>query len=147
MADPSVTLFGPLDTVLGGQMEFVLLALAVVNIGTRMVQHRSNVRQAEDDGPEALSRHPLHVASNVVLVLAAFYYTTLHQHAGIVVSALVVGLFITDFFEFESRKVEARQGWNLERPKGAMAASLLALLYVGYLAVFYLVEPIWSAVV
>jgi len=147
MAAPSVTLFGPLDTVLGGQIEYVLLALAVVNIGTRAFQHRRNVQQAAEGGAEAVSRHPVHVLSNVALVLATFYYTTLHQHGGLVASALVVGLFITDFFEFEARKVEARRGIDLERPKGAIAASLLALTYVAYQALFFVVEPVWSAVI
>ena len=144
MAGPSVTFFGPLDTVLGGQMEFILLALAVVNLVTRVVQHRSHVQQAEEEGAEAVSRHPAHVASNILLLLAAFYYTTLHQHSGIVTSALVVGVFLTDFFEFEARKVEARRGIALERPKGAIAASVLALTYVSYLALFFLIEGVWA---
>lgn len=147
MAAPSVTLFGPLDTVLGGQIAYVLLALAVVNIGTRMYQHRKHVKQAEEGGAEAVSRSPIHVASNLALVLASFYYLTLHHHAGIVTSALVVGLFLTDFFEFEARKVEARRGIPIERPKGAIAASILALMYVSYQTLFFLVEPIWSAVI
>ncbi|MFD1589239.1 hypothetical protein ACFR9U_19855 [Halorientalis brevis] len=147
MAAPSVTLFGPLDTVLGGQIEYVLLALAVVNIGTRAYQHRKHVKQADEGGAEAVSRSPLHVASNLALVLAAFYYTTLHYHGGMVASALVVGLFLTDFFEFESRKVEARRGIPIERPKGAIAASILALMYVSYQSLFFLIKPIWSAII
>ncbi|WP_136716072.1 DUF7313 family protein [Halorientalis salina] len=146
MAAPSVTLFGPLDTVLGGQIEYVLLALAVVNIGTRAFQHRKNVQQAQD-GADAVSRHPVHVLSNVALVLATLYYTTLHQHGGLVASALIVGLFITDFFEFEARKVEARRGIDLERPKGAIAASVLVLMYVSYQALFFVIKPYWSAVI
>jgi hypothetical protein len=146
MAAPSVTFFGPLDTVLGPYMGYVLLALAVVNIATRAFQHRQHVKQAEE-GAEALSRQPIHVASNVLLVLASFYYVSLHQHSGIVASSLIVGLFITDFFEFEARKVEARRGIDLERPKGAIAASAFVLMYVAYITLFFIVKPIWSSIV
>jgi len=143
---PSVTLFGPLDTVLGGSMEPILLVLAVVNLVTRGLGHRRHVKQAEE-GAEAIGRHPAHVASSILLVLAAFYYTTLAAHSGIVVSVLVVGMFIADFFELEARRVEARRGIEIERPKGAIGASVFVLLYTGYLALFFLIEPIWSAVV
>jgi len=146
MAAPSVTFFGPLDTVLGPYMGYIVLALAVVNIGTRALAHRSHVKQAEE-GADAISRHPIHVASNVLLVLAAFYYLTLHHHSGVVAASLIAGLFITDFFEFEARKVEARRGIDLERPKGAIAASVLVLVYVSYITLFFIVKPIWSAIV
>ncbi|MFB6164928.1 MAG: hypothetical protein ABEJ31_07200 [Haloarculaceae archaeon] len=145
--EPSVTLFGPLDRLLAGWMGWVLLALVVLNMLTRSLAHRRHVSQAEAGGGEAVNRYAPHVAANVLLVLAAFYYLTLHHHAGIVVSVLVVGLFLTDFFEFEARKVEARRGVDLERPKGAIAASILVLLYVGYLSVFFIIKPFWSAVV
>jgi hypothetical protein len=146
MAAPSVTFFGPLDTVLGPYMGYVVLVLAVANIGTRALAHRSHVKQAEE-GAEAVSRHPLHTASNVLLMLAAFYYLTLNHHSGVVASSLIVGMFITDFFEFEARKVEARRGIDLERPKGAIAASVLVLMYVSYITLFFIVKPIWSAIV
>jgi len=127
-------------------MGYVLLILAVVNIGTRAFQHRKHVTQAED-GAEELTRHPVHVASNVLLVLASFYYVSLNQHSGIVASTLIVGLFLTDFFEFEARKVEARRGIELERPKGAIAASALVLMYVAYITLFFIVAPVWNSVV
>jgi hypothetical protein len=146
MAAPSVTFFGPLDTVLGPYMGYVVLALAVVNIATRALAHRRHVAQV-DDGADELSRHPAHVASNVLLVLASFYYLTLNHHSGVVAATLIVGLFITDFFEFEARKVEARRGIDLERPKGAIAASVLVLMYVAYITLFFIVKPIWSAIV
>jgi hypothetical protein len=34
-----------------------------------------------------------------------------------------------------------------ERPKSAVAASLLALLYAGFQSVFVFVQPVWNAVV
>jgi hypothetical protein len=147
MAAPSVTFFGPLDTVLGPYMGYVVLALAVVNIATRALAHRSHVSQVEEGGADELRRHPAHVASNVLLVLASFYYLTLHHHSGVVAATLIAGLFITDFFEFEARKVEARRGIDLERPKGAIAASVLVLMYVSYVTLFFIVKPIWSAIV
>ncbi|MFB6083892.1 MAG: hypothetical protein ABEJ94_06585 [Halorientalis sp.] len=145
--EPSVTLFGPLDTIVGPHMEFVLLALAIINIVTRAFTYRQHVKQAEEGGAEAISRNPIHAASNVLFVLAAFYYATLHHHSGIVTSALVVGVFLADFFEFEARKVEARRGIDIERPKGAIGASLLALAYIAYLSVYFLVDGIVGSVI
>jgi hypothetical protein len=87
------------------------------------------------------------VATNFLLVVGAFYYLTVDRHAGLIVSLLVVSLFLTDFFEFEARKVEARQGLEIDRPWSAIGASSVALLYVAYQALFFLVKPYWSAVV
>jgi len=142
-----VELLGPLDAALGGVMEFVLLALVLVNMVTRGLAHASCARAYESGGAEAIERYVPHEVSNVALVLAAFYYLTLHHHSGMVASMLVVGLFITDFFEFEARKVEARREIGLGRPKSAIAASVLVLLYVAYVSLFFVVEPVWSAVV
>jgi hypothetical protein len=142
----SVTLFPGLDAALGGVIEYVILALVVVNIGTRLFAHRQHKAQA-DEGAEAMGRSIVHEVSNVVLVLVSLYYLTLHHHGGMVMSVLVLGLFLTDFFEFEARKVEARRGIEIERPKGAIAASLLALAYAAFQSVFFIVEPIWTSIV
>jgi hypothetical protein len=148
MADPtSVTFFGPLDAVVGPWMEYLLLVLAVATLLTRKVEHDAHQRQAEDGDDDALSRHPLHVFTLWGLVLASLYYTTLHLHAGVVLTTLVVGVFLADFFEFEARKVELREGHSLERPTSAVVLSLVALLYASYLSLFFLVEPYWSAIV
>lgn len=151
MAAPAYQLPGPLgvlDSVIGATatIEYILLGLLLFNIITRALAHRRHVNEAAE-GVDELSRHPVHVASNTLLLLASFYYTTLHQHAGIVATSLVLGIFITDFFEFEARNVELRRGIDLEPPKGAIAASLLALLYIGYLSTFQFIEPFWTAVV
>ncbi|MFB6143644.1 MAG: hypothetical protein ABEJ30_09930 [Halorientalis sp.] len=145
--EPSVTLLGPLDAVVAPYIEWLLLALAVVNVGTRVLAHRRHVAQAADGGADAVSRFLPHEVANVLLVLAAFYYTTLHPHAGIVMSVLVLGVFVSDFFEFESRRVEARRDIGLERPKAGIAASGLVLLYAGYHTVFSLIKPFWTAIV
>jgi len=151
---PSVTLFGPLDAIMGNTapggalvIEYVLLALVVVNLLTRQLAHRKHNAQYEEGGSEAISRHPIHVASNIVLLLTSFYYMTLHHHGGLVMSVLVLGVLITDFFEFESRKVEARRDLDLERPKGSLVAVALVLLYAAYQSLFWVIEGPWSAIV
>lgn len=139
----SYELFGPVDSVLGSEItgeilviEVVLLGLVLANMVTRMLSHRRHTAQAEDGGAEAITRHPLHVVTNVVLLLGAFYYLTLAHHAGMVASVIVIGVVLTDIFEFESRKVEARRDLDLDRPKAAVAGSLLALVYIGYVTFF-----------
>ena len=142
-----LALFGPVDALLQPIIEYVLLALVLLNMITRMVAYRSNVEQADEDGADALSRSPVHELSTVLLVLASFYFMTVHYHAGMVLSALVVGLFITDFFEFEARRVEAEEERPLDRPKAALAASVLVLLYAGYQAIFFVIQPLWDSIV
>lgn len=144
---PSVSLFGPLDALLGNNVVYLLFVLAVANVVTRALAHRRHVSQATNGGADAMSRFFPHVISNVLLVLASFYYLTLHHHGGIVTSILVLGLFLTDFFEFEARKVEAREDLPLERPSGAIVASLIVLLYAAYLSLFFVIAPIWFQIV
>ncbi|MFB6104895.1 MAG: hypothetical protein ABEJ57_07440 [Halobacteriaceae archaeon] len=146
MTEPSVTLFGPLDTIVGPYIEYLLLALVLLNLGTRLIAHNAYRTQAAD-GADAVSRHPLHLASTWALVLASLYYMTLHHHPGLVLSTMVVGLFITDFFEFEARKVEAREDLPIERPKSSLLVSTLVLLYTAYVSVFFLIENYWNAVI
>lgn len=149
MSDPAYKVFGPLDGALGGAetVAYVLLALVILNMITRIVAHRRIVKTAREEGADAISRHPIHAASNVLLLVVSFYYTSLDQHTGIVATSLVFGVVITDFFEFESRKVDARRDIGIELPKGSIAASLLALTYVGYLSLFEFVAPLWNAIV
>ncbi|WP_276271291.1 DUF7313 family protein [Haloarcula litorea] len=151
---PSVTLFGPLDTILGSTapggvllVEYVLFALVLANFATRALAHRNHVSEYEDGGAESVSRYLPHEAMNVLLVVVSFFYTTLAQHGGMVMSTLVLGLVITDFFEFESRKVEARRDLDLERPKGSLVAAVVVFLYAGFQALFWVIEAPWSAVV
>lgn len=146
MADLSFTLFGPLDTLLAPYIEYALLAMILLNFVSRRVAHSAHKRQA-DDGADALSRHPFHVFTSWGLVLLSFYYLTLHVHAGVVLSALVLGTFLADFFEFEARRVEVREGRRLEMPKGATVAATLTFLYIGYLSLFFLIKPFWTQVV
>ena len=124
----------------------VVLALVVVNMLTRIRAHSVHADQVAD-GADELSRYLPHSLSTIALVLTSFVFLLIEPHGGMVMSVLVVGLFVTDFFEFESRQVEARNGMTFERPKGAVAASLLALLYAGYQSLFIFVQPVWNAIV
>ncbi|PSQ11553.1 hypothetical protein BRC93_05075 [Halobacteriales archaeon QS_5_70_15] len=145
--EPFVSLFGPIDTILAPVIEYLLLGLLVVNMVGRGIEYSQHVSQAAEGDAEAIERNALRVGTNFLLIVGSFYYLTVHHHGGLVFSILVLGLFITDLFEFESRKVEGRRGIEVERPKGAIAASFLALLYIGYQSLFFLVAPFWNAVV
>jgi len=143
-----LSLLGPVDTIFADIIEYVVFALVLVNMGTRWWAYRDYRKQAQsDDHDEELSRNWVHEASNVALVLGSFYLLSLHHHAGIVLSTLVLGLFLTDFFEFEAKEVELRTDEELSSPKGAMTASFVVLLYAGYLSLFFVVEPFWNAIV
>ena len=146
-----LSLFGPIDTVLGSGdhplILYVLLLLAIANVVTRAIAHRSNVTDARDRGADAIGQHRAHVASTVLLILASFYLMTVELHAGVVLSVLVVGMFVTDLFELEALRVEARNDRSLSRPNGAIAASVVVLLYTAYLSVFFVIAPVWNAIV
>ena len=141
-----LSLLGPVDA-LEPVAGYLVLALVLVNMGTRWLAFRNYRNQANDDDREEISRWIPHELTNLALVLASFYYLTLHHHAGIVLSTLVLGLFITDFFEVEARSVELRRDVPLDRPKAAMAASFVVFLYAAYITVFFLVEDYWGAIV
>jgi hypothetical protein len=140
-----LALSGPLG-VLAPFIEEILLVLALANVATRQVAHFRHRRQAEE-GAEEMSRHLGHEATNVLLVLASFYMLLVHYHGGFVMSMLVLGLVVTDFFEFEARKVEARTDRPIELPKGALVASVLVVGYAAFQALWVFVEVYWKAVV
>ena len=145
-----LSLFGPVDAVLGSGdpplIVYVLVVLALLNVLTRAISHRSNVKQARD-GADAIEQHPAHIATTILLILGSFYLGTVELHSGMVLSVLVVGMFVTDFFELEARRVEARNDRAIGRPNGAIAASVLVVLYAAYLSVFFVVAPLWNAIV
>lgn len=146
-------LLGPLDVlateVVGGVtiIEFILLGLVVVNLAARAFAHQTYVRTAREEGVDAMTRSPFLEVMNVLIVLGGFYYITVHLHGGIVFTVLALGLLVTDFFEFEARVVEARTEIPLERPKGALVASSLVFLYIAYQSLFFIIRPLWEAVV
>lgn len=145
--DAFASLFGVVDAVLRPYVGFVILALVLVNMGARAFEYRSIVKQARDGGVDAVSRNAVRVATNFLLVVLSFYFATVEFHAGTVLSVLVVGMVLTDLFEFESRLVEIRQEFTLDRPKAAIAASVLVLMYIGYITLFQYIKPFWSQVV
>jgi hypothetical protein len=126
-------------------LAYVVLALVLANLVTRLLAHRSHVAQVDRD--ETPTRYLPHVASSVALLLASLAYLVAAPHGGMVLSVLVVATLLADLFEFESRQVEARNGLPVERPKSALTGSLLVLLYAGYQSVFFVVQPVWSALV
>ena len=140
-------MFGPIDALSRSQVEFLLLGLVIATFVTRLLAHRSHVSQARDGGAEAMTRYLPHEVASAVLILGSFYYTTIEHHGGIVLSMLVLGTFLTDFFEFESRKVEARKDEGLERPKAAVIGSLFVFAYAAYQSLFFVVEPLWNGIV
>ncbi|WP_255196773.1 DUF7313 family protein [Halorarius litoreus] len=145
--EPFVSLFGPIDAILAPYIAYVLLALLLVNMFARVLEFRQHQQQAESGDWKNLTRHPLRVGTNFLLVVGSFYYLTVHQHGGLVFAALFLGVFVTDLFEFESRQVEVRRGVDLDRPKGAIAASVLALLYISYQTLFFIIAPVWNGIV
>lgn len=138
---------GALEAV-SGVLPFVVLAVVLANLLTRALAQRSYVGGADEgEDDEAVSRYLPHEATNVLLVLLAFAMTVVQPHGGLVLATLVVGLFVSDFFEFEARRVEARNGMEVEKPKSAIFASALVFAYAAFQALFFLVAPYWGQVV
>lgn len=124
----------------------VVLAFVLLNMLTRVRAHGVQKREAED-GAETLSRYLPHTVTTVGLILSSFAFLVVHPHGGMVMTVLVVGMFLADFFEFESRQVEARNDLEFERPKSAVVASVVLLLYACFQSLFFLIKPIWSAII
>jgi hypothetical protein len=140
----------PLDPLVAvaDVVPYAVLALVVLNMVTRLLAHRTHVRQAEEgDDDELVSRYLPHTATTVLLILSSFAFLIVAPHGGMVTAVLVMGLFLADFFEFEARKVEARNEMPVERPKASVAASVLLLLYAAYQSLFFLVAPFWNSVI
>jgi hypothetical protein len=129
-------------------LKYVILGLVLLYMGTLFVSHRKHVKQAEDgDDDEEISRFLPHTVTTVLLILASFALLVLEPHAGMVMSVLVLGVFIADFFEHEARRVEARTNKELERPKAALGASVVALLYAVYQSLFFVIAPVWNSII
>lgn len=131
---------------LGPYIPHVALVLVLVNLFTRLRAHGVHARQVEE-GAEDLDRYVPHTLSSMALVLTSFAFLIVEPHGGMVLSVLVIAMFLADVFEFEARRVEARNDMTFERPKGAIAAWVFVLLYAGFQSLFVFVEPVWSAIV
>ncbi|MFB6220440.1 MAG: hypothetical protein ABEH90_03290 [Halolamina sp.] len=136
---------GALESV-AGALPYAILVLLLATFVTRRQAH-SNHKEAAREDPEALERYTPHIAVSMLLVLGCFLYMIVHPHGGMVLSVLVLGMVVSDFFEFEARLVEARNGMELEAPKSAIVASLVALLYALYQSLFWVIKGPWEAVV
>ncbi|MEF8827237.1 MAG: hypothetical protein V5A27_13000 [Halapricum sp.] len=136
---------GALESV-AGVLPYAVLALLLATFVTRHQAHDRHKRAAHE-GAEALERYTPHVAISVLLVFVCFLYMVVHPHGGMVLSILVLGMVVSDFFEFEARQVEARNDMALELPKSAIIASFVALLYALYQSLFWVIKGPWEAVV
>lgn len=136
---------GALESV-GGALPYIILVLVVGSFLTRHRAHQVHKRAA-NDGVDAMNRYTPHTALSITLVLASFLYLIIHPHAGMVITVLVIGMVIADFFEFEARLVEARNDMALEAPKSAIAAAFLALLYTSYQALFWVIKGPWEMII
>lgn len=134
---------GWIETV-GPLLPIAILTLAVGNIITRLLSHRQHKQQVED-GNESLDRYTPHVFTTTGLVILGLLFTVYRPTSGMILMLPVIGLFITDFFEFESREVEARNDMTFERPKAGIAVSLLLLVYAAYYGLPFLYEPVLDA--
>jgi hypothetical protein len=125
---------------------YAILALVLATLVTRHLAHRS-YKQSARDGADVLSRYTPHYALSAVLVFVCLLYLVIEPHSGMVISTLVIGTFVADLFEFEARNVEARNDLEIDRPNGAITVSVLAVLYAGFLALFWVIKGPWEAIV
>ncbi|MFC7042037.1 DUF7313 family protein [Halonotius sp. GCM10025705] len=135
---------GWIETV-GPMLPIAILTLAVGNIVTRLMSHRTQKQQVEQTGDDGLSRYPPHVFTTTGLVILGLLFTVYRPTSGMILMLPVIGVFITDFFEYESRAVEARNDMTFERPKAGFAISLLVLVYAAYYALPFLYQPVLDA--
>ena len=131
--------------VIGPILPFTVLTLGVANLITRLLAHRGHVRQAES--ADELKRYPPHSVTTIGLVLVSFLLIPYQPSGGTILAVLTVTMLIADLFEFEARNVEARNQLPVERPKSALFASALVLLYAGYYSLFFVVRPFWELIV
>ena len=125
----------------GPIIPLAILALAVANMGTRLLSHRKHRQQAVDSDADSLDRYTPHVFTTTGLVILGMLFTLYKPISGMIMMIPVIGLFITDFFEYESREVEARNDMEFERPKAALGVSVLLLIYAGYYGLSFIYEP------
>jgi len=136
---------GALESI-SGAFPYVILALIVANLLTRHLAYKS-YKRAAGEGADTLDRYTPHMAISALAIAASLLYLVIEPHSGMVISALVVGTFVADMFEFEARQVEARNNLEIERPKGAITASVFALLYAAYIALFWVIKGPWEAII
>jgi hypothetical protein len=134
---------GWIETI-GPLLPIAILTLVVVNLITRLLSHRKHKQQVAADDAE-LDRYPPHVFTTTGVVVLGLLFTIYRPTSGMILMIPVIGLFITDFFEYESREVEARNDMTFEQPKAGIAVSLLVLVYAAYYGLPFLYEPVLDA--
>jgi hypothetical protein len=131
--------------VIGPILPFAILTLGVANLVTRFLAHRNHVQQAET--AEEVERYSPNSVTTIGLVLLSFVLIPYQPTGGTILSVLTITVLVADLFEFEARNVEARNEMTIERPKSALFASTLVLLYAGYYSLFFLIRPFWRLIV
>ena len=107
----------------------------------RQTGYTAGAETAVDDDTDSLDRYTPHVFTTTGLVILGMLFTLYKPIGGMILMIPVIGLFITDFFEFESREVEARNDMEFERPKAALGVSVLVLIYAAYYGLQFLYAP------
>jgi hypothetical protein len=130
-------------------LPLAILVLLVVNLVTRYIQHQNHRVQATlADDDVAMRRFAPHSFTTVGTVVLSLLYLITTPHGGMIMTALVLAVLFTDLFEYEARLVEARsKSLEISAPTSALGATVVAILYAGYQALFFLLEPLWSAIV
>ncbi|MFA9517655.1 hypothetical protein ACERIT_10630 [Halopenitus sp. H-Gu1] len=128
--------------IVGPALPFAILTLAVVNIATRHRAHAKHVEQAADS--DSVEQYFPHVFSTVGLVLVSFLFTLVQPTGGAIISVIAVTILVADLFEFEARNVEARNEMDIEKPKSAIAASSLVVIYALYYVLVTIEATFWS---
>lgn len=139
--------FGTIDGVLAAAIPFIVFVLALASLATRLLAHRTHVSQADEHGAEGIERYVTHELTTFALVLATFYYVLVDLHFGVALAAFALTAFVADFFEFESRLVEARTDRPLEAPKAAIGATLFVVVYAGFATLVALFGSFWTPVI
>ncbi len=129
--------------VVGPVLPFAILVLALANMATRHLAHAQHVDQAESS--DSVDRYLPHVFTNVGLVLLSSLFTLYQATGGVLLTTFAVTVLIADVFEFEARNLEARNDMTIERPKSAIVASSLVLLYAVYYVLTALNATFWSS--
>lgn len=136
-----------IDGALAAAIPFIVFVLALASLATRLIAHRSHVSQADEHGADGIERYTLHELTTLALVFATFYYVLVDLHVGVSLAAFALTAFVADFFEFESRLVEARTDRSLEAPKAAIGATLCVVVYAGFIALVTVAGSFWSSVI
>jgi len=129
--------------LLGPILPFAILVLALANVVTRLLAHRTQASQAQSQ--DEVDRYTPHTVTTLGLAVLSFLMIPYRPVGGTILATITVVLVVTDVFEFEARNVEARNGLTFERPKSSLLTSSLVLLYAGYYCLVTLDLTFWRS--